>query len=74
MDPNGGHRPWKGPCVQQPPKPMASKDPQEEHLSYRNWRLETSSAALEMGVSNNQKWGPPQNGVKTRNLVVTTQK
>ena len=42
------------------PAPTASKDPQEEHWSYRNWRLETSSAILEMGVSNNQKWGPPQ--------------
>ena len=59
MDPDGGHRPWKGPGFSQPPTPMASNDPQEEHLTYRNWRLETSSAVLEMGVSNNQKWGPP---------------
>ena len=44
----------------EPPTPTASKDPQEEHLSYQNWRLETSNAILEMGVSNNQKWGPPQ--------------
>ena len=43
----------------QPRTPMASKDPQEEHLSYRTWCLETSSVVLEMGVSNNQKWGPP---------------
>ena len=44
----------------EPPVPMASKDPQEVHLSYKNWRLETSSTVLELGVSNNQKWGPPQ--------------
>ena len=44
----------------EPPTPTASKDLQEEHLSYRNWWLETSSAVLEMGVSNNQKWGPLQ--------------
>ena len=42
------------------PAPMARKDPEEEHLCYRNSRLKTSSAVLEMGVSNNQKWGPPQ--------------
>ena len=46
--------------LSEPPVPMARKDPQQVHLPYRNWRLETSSAVLEMGVSTNQKWEPPQ--------------
>ena len=43
----------------QPPRPAEEKDPWEAHLTHRNWRLVTSSAVSEMGVSNNQKWGPP---------------
>ena len=54
----------------EPPVPMARKDPEEEHLTYRNWRLETSSAVLEPGVSNNQKWGPPHFWMKGRDWII----
>ena len=55
----------------EPPVPMACKDSQGVHLSYRNWRLEISSAVLEMGVSTNQKWGPSQYfWVKGRDWII----
>ena len=50
---------------------MARKDSQEEHMSYRNRRLEIPSAVLELCVSSNQHWGPPQHfWMKGRDWII----